>query len=162
MDTVDLNTHLDKESPMNSQEKIIKNTADIDEILGNVSSISQLEDYLGHNAIPEFDSIGEYLEFMLTKKGLEKAQVIKDSDIQRNYGYQIFSGVKQPGRNKLIALALAMGLNLEEVQRALSIAKEGKLYSKDKRDSILIYSINKKQTVLDTNNLLFEMGEELL
>lgn len=55
-----------------------------------------------------------------------------------------------------------MGLNLEETQRALSIAKEGKLYSKDKRDSILIYSINKKQTVLDTNNLLFEMGEELL
>ena len=142
--------------------KEIKKTADIDKILENVSSISQLEDYLGNLPIPEFNSIGDYLEYMLDAKGLEKAQVIKNSDIQRNYGYQIFSGIKQPGRNKLIALALAMGLTLEETQRGLSIAKEGTLYSKDKRDSIIIYSINKKQTVLDTNNLLFELGEELL
>lgn len=147
---------------MNTSDKNIKKTADIDKILGNVSSISQLEDYLVNVPIPEFDSIGEYLEYMLVEKGLEKAMVIKESDIQRNYGYQIFSGIKQPGRNKLIALALAMGLTLEETQRGLSIAKEGKLYSKDKRDSIIIYSINKKQTVLETNNLLFEMGEELL
>lgn len=143
-------------------DKEIKKTSDIDKILANVSSISQLEDYLGNLPVPEFNSIGSYLEYMLEKKGLEKAQVIKNSDIQRNYGYQIFSGVKQPGRNKLIALSLAMGLTLEETQRGLSIAKEGTLYSKDKRDSIIIYSINKKQTVLDTNNLLFEMGEELL
>ncbi len=142
--------------------KEIKKTSDIDKILENVSSISQLEDYLGNLPIPEFKSIGDYLEYMLEAKGLEKAQVIKDSDIQRNYGYQIFSGVKQPGRNKLIALALAMELTLEETQRGLLIAKEGTLYSKDKRDSIIIYSINKKQTVLDTNNLLFELGEELL
>lgn len=143
-------------------DKEIKKTADMDKILQNVSSISQLEDYLGTLPIPEFNSIGDYLEYMLEAKGLEKAQVIKDSDIQRNYGYQIFSGIKQPGRNKLIALALAMGLSLEETQRGLLIAKEGTLYAKDKRDSIIIFSINKKQTVLDTNNLLFEMGEELL
>ncbi len=147
---------------MSTQDKQIKKTSDIDKLLANVSSISQLEDYLGNVEIPEFNSIGEYLEYLLTEKGLGKAQVIKDSDIQRNYGYQIFSGVKQPGRNKLIALSLAMGLTLEETQRGLSIAKEGKLYSKDKRDSVIIYSINKKQTVFDTNNLLFEMGEELL
>lgn len=147
---------------MNTSNTNIKKTADIDKILENVSSISQLEDYLGSVEIPEFTSIGEYLEYMVNKKGLEKAQVIRNSDIQRNYGYQIFSGIKQPGRNKLISLALAMELTLEETQRGLSIAKEGKLYSKDKRDSIIIYSINKKQTVLETNNLLFEMGEELL
>lgn len=147
---------------MNNPDKQIKKTSDIDKILENVSSISQLEDYLGNVEIPEFNSIGDYLEYMLEEKGLEKSQVIKDSDIQRNYGYQIFSGVKQPGRNKLIALSLAMGLTLEETQRGLSIAKVGTLYSKNKRDSIITYSINKKQTVFDTNNLLFEMGEELL
>ena len=147
---------------MNTEEKSVKKTSDIDKLLDGISSISQLEDYLCSPTFTEFNSIGEYLEFLLNEKGLEKAQVIKDSDIQRNYGYQLFSGVKTPGRNKLLALSIAMGLSLEETQRGLSIAKEGKLYSKNKRDSIIIYSINKKQTVLETNNLLFEMGEELL
>ena len=59
-----------------------------------------------------------------------------DSNIQKNYGYQIFDGSKTPSRDKVIALALAMQLTLDEANRLLHLSNNGILYPKIKRDSI--------------------------
>ena len=40
--------------------------------------------------------------------------------------------------------------------------KNGQLYSKSKRDSILIFAIEKKLSVIDANALLEELGEPSL
>lgn len=75
--------------------KILQNSNDINSYLtDNDSNISNI-------------SFHEYLTQLLDEKGLTKAQVITDSNIQKNYGYQIFDGSKTPSRDKVIALALA-------------------------------------------------------
>lgn len=62
--------------------KVLKNSNDINSYLtDNDSNISNI-------------SFHEYLTKLLDEKGLTKAQVITDSNIQKNYGYQIFDGFK--------------------------------------------------------------------
>ena len=61
---------------------------------------------------------------------------------------------KYPGRDKIIAIAIACNMNLTECQRALEIAQEGILYAKSRRDSLIIYAINKKMSIMELNGLL--------
>jgi len=107
-------------------------------------------------------SLSELLQQLLTEKGLKKAQVIKNAEISEVYGYQIFSGVRVPEKNKLLALAVGFGLNLDEVQNLLKCAGYSQLYVKHPLDSIVIYGICNKKTVVEINELLYEYGFETL
>ena len=82
-----------------------------------------------------------------------------DSNIQKNYGYQIFDGSKTPSRDKVIALALAMQLNLDEANRLLHLSNNGILYPKIKRDSIIIFGLENNQKIIDLNITLDDLGE---
>ena len=104
-------------------------------------------------------SFHEYLTQLLDEKGLTKAQVITDSNIQKNYGYQIFDGSKTPSRDKVIALALAMQLTLDEANRLLYLSNNGILYPKIKRDSIIIFGLENNQKIIDLNITLDDLGE---
>ncbi len=46
--------------------------------------------------------------------------------------------------------------------RALAAAGYGRLYSKSRRDSIIIFALNKQLTVMELNELLCDMGENIL
>ena len=96
---------------------------------------------------------------LLDEKGLTKDQVITDSNIQKNYGYQIFDGSKTPSRDKVIALALAMQLTLDEANRLLHLSNNGILYPKIKRDSIIIFGLENNQKIIDLNITLDDFGE---
>ena len=120
--------------------KILQNSNDINSYLtDNDSNISNI-------------SFHEYLTQLL-------AQVITDSNIQKNYGYQIFDGSKTPSRDKVIALALAMQLTLDEANRLLHLSNNGILYPKIKRDSIIIFGLENNQKIIDLNITLDDLGE---
>ena len=70
--------------------------------------------------------------------------------------YQILNGSKNPGREKVLALCIAAGMNYEETQRALTLANLGKLYPRRKEDSIVIFALEHKLSILQTNELLYE------
>ena len=120
----------------------------------------QIEGFLTENR-DEFinKSLKEHLEKLLAQKGISKADVIKNADIDRCYGYQIFSGNKNPSRDKMLALSFGFGLNLDETQRLLKIAETGELYPRVKRDSIIMFCINKQMPLIETNLLLDEFSE---
>lgn len=138
----------------------IPSTDELLKRLNNTSTIAALDKYT--KEIKQTISFSQYLNNCLSDSGMSPAQLIESAQIQRNYGYQILNGTKNPGRNKIIALCLAMSLPLENVQRALTLAKEGILYPKNPRDSILIFCINNHISVADTNLLLDSRGESLL
>ena len=108
--------------------------------------------------------LGEYLTKLLTEKNLTKQEVIERSGLNREYAYHIFSGKKKnPSRTKLLALAIAMGLNLDEVQYMLRYAGQGVLYPRNSWDAVIISAIEQSLSVMQTNELLNHLGEtELL
>ena len=95
-------------------------------------------------------------------KQMTRVEIIRKSGLERTYAYQILNGTRLPGRDKVIALALASGLSLTETQRALEICSLGILYSRNRRDAILIFSVNRGITVQETQELLVEFGEKPL
>jgi hypothetical protein len=106
--------------------------------------------------------LSQLLEALLAQKGLKKSQVIKNAELSEVYGYQIFSGLRVPERKKLLALAIGMGLNLEQVQTLLKCAGYPQLYVKLPFDSIVLFGICKKMSVQELNELLFRYEMETL
>ncbi len=137
-----------------------------DELLNQLSGIDTLPELMHFTETVENAdfplSYSEHLTNLLLASSMTAGELIRRSGIQRNYGYQILSGQKNPGRDKVISFCLALHLSFEETQRSLTIAKESILYPKNKRDSIIIFCLQKKLSVQDTNDLLYEMNETVL
>lgn len=140
-----------------------KTTDELLKVLNGISSVQELHTYTEATSTQTpaktFDA---YMAECMAAKGLSASELIHKAQIQRTYGYQILNGTKNPGRDKVIALCLALSLTLVETQRALTLAKEGILYPKCRRDSVIIFSINKGFSVLETNELLYNVEEPLL
>ena len=137
---------------------------DTDELKDGLRQASGLEGFLVDNQ-KEFRryTLAEYLNHLLDEKHLSKADGVRDSRLERVYGYHIFAGRKKnPSRNKVISLALAMKLAPEEPQYLLYYAGAEQLYVRNPRDSILWYALDHHMSVLDTNIMLQKMSEEPL
>ena len=104
----------------------------------------------------------EYLAQLLAKNNLTKQAVIDAAGLDRSTGYMVFAGQRNPKRNTLLRIALAMRLSLEETQRLLKIAQRGELYPKNRRDAAMIYCIHHRLGPIDADLLLDQIGEELL
>lgn len=108
------------------------------------------------------DSLAQLLAALLERKKLKKSQVIKNAELSEVYGYQIFSGVRVPERKKLLCLAVAMKLNIDETQQLLKCAGYSQLYVKLPFDSVLLYGLCKELSVVQINELLYEYDLETL
>ncbi len=135
-----------------------------DELLKILENHENISDYLEENADEMIEAdLSEYLEGLLEKYDISKNEAIKRSKLDSIYGYQIFSGVrKNPSRDKLIQLIFGLGLELQDAQRLLKIASEGELYSRNRRDSIIIFALKNKLSLQQCDDLLFEMKEKTI
>lgn len=106
--------------------------------------------------------LSRMLSDLLEEKQLKKSAVIKASEISEVYAYQIFSGVRVPERKKLLCLTVAMGLDLDDTQALLKCAGYTPLYVKIPFDSVVIYGICNKMSVVEINELLYEYEIETL
>lgn len=137
-----------------------KNTQELLKILKNTNRIeTYLEKASAHIAS---EPLPKQLEKLLEKHDLKKGQCIEGANLQRNYGYQIFSGERTPSRDKLLALCFAMHLTLDEIHALLCSTGYADLYAKNKRDSILIFGITKELSLIEINELLYELGEDVI
>lgn len=104
----------------------------------------------------------DYLQQLLDERGLERAQVIRDAGLNETYGYQIFMGQRNPGRNKLLQLIFAMKLNLREANRVLQAAGVNELYCKNRRDAIIIFCLENGMSLLQADQELYRFGEDTI
>ncbi len=139
----------------------VKDTAQLENEIENIREEDDIEAYLcmNQNSMMSF-SLPEYLETLLEQKGLTKAEVIARSKLDKVYAYHIFSGRKRPGREKILAIAIAMQLSVEETQHLLYCAGLRKLYVKNPWDSVIFYALKKKLKIIEVNCLLEQLGEE--
>lgn len=134
------------------------------ELFFELKAEKNLKNYLSRNKDEFVLPLDKYLNNLLMKKKLEVTDIIKNSGLNRGYVYQIFEGRKKnPSRIKMLAIGIAMELNLEETQYLLRYAKLAPLYPRNQWDSIIISAIEQNLNVIETNELLHELGEtELL
>lgn len=107
-------------------------------------------------------TLAEYLQQLLDERGLKQAAVVKAANINETFGYQIFTGERGAGRNKILQLAFAMKLPLKETNRLLQAAGANELYCKNRRDAIIIFCLTHSASLQDTNEELYGFGEETI
>ena len=108
------------------------------------------------------NTLAEALDAWTAKKDLSTADVIKKSNLNSSYVYQIFRGKKYTSRDKVIALAFGLALSADETQKLLKQAGYRELYPRDKRDALLLYAINQKMNIIDANEVLYDHEIEVL
>ncbi len=122
-----------------------------------------LPDYLSnHKETFIVEDIKDFWEDIINKKNYSKSNIINKSDFSYCYFYDVINGRKIPTKDKIVRLALAMKMTVDECQQALKISGRSALYPKVRRDSILIYAIEKKVTITQCNTMLAQHGEDEL
>lgn len=134
-----------------------------DELLKSLKSKPTLDEFLNENEGELlFDTLTDWIEYHIIKKGLNKADVVRESNLARTYAYQIINGVKKPSRDKLIMLCFGLHLSLDETQHLLKRNGYSELYPRDLRDSIIIFCILHGYKLIDANIMLEEKGMKIL
>lgn len=137
-----------------------KSTEELLSILKNTPSLDTYLSQENENIVTT--SLADYLKELCAIKNISPAQCIKCSGLDRTYAYQIFSGTKHPIRDKVLALCFGFSLSFEETQNLLKATGYPILYAKNRRDSAIIFALERNYSSIDANELLFEMGMDLI
>lgn len=121
-------------------EKELEKSADFD---GNL---------IDANAAPK---LHELLNQYIDEKKMTKAEVIRKLNIDRNYGYWILNGSRNPTRNCLVQLSLILGLNIEEINYLLRLAGKSPLYVRNAVDARVFYAVKHRMDYLDAIDFIW-------
>ena len=97
----------------------------------------------------------EAIQRIFDEKGMSKAQLAKQSGISEVYLHQLFSGRRFPSRSRLLCLCFGLGATVDEAQYLLQQARHAPLYSRDRRDAIIIFALSHHMTLFEVNDKLF-------
>lgn len=134
-----------------------------DELLAILKKSGSPKEFIdnNHNDLIS-EALSTHLTALLKEKGKTKAQVIKASELNDIYCYQIFSGKRFPSRDTLLSICIGMQLNVDETQQLLLFAGFAPLYVKNIRDSIILFGINHQYTIYEINESLYSNNENML
>lgn len=133
-----------------------------EDLVNEIMTGKHISRYLTANQEEFLDiSLHDYLQSLLSEAQLKVSQVV-DRSYKGEYIYQVFRGIKNPGRDILLCIALAMELDLDKTAYLLRIARMSLLDARNRRDSIIMFAIERKLSVPDTNDILYEFKEACL
>lgn len=135
---------------------------DTDELINEIKKSKDFESFMEANEKEMLNKpLNEYLNDLIEEKKISKSDVIRKSNLNRSYVYQILSGKKHPGRDKVIALSFGLSLKIDEIQFLLKLAGYRELYARDPRDALVIYAVENNYNIIDTNQLLYDTNLEV-
>lgn len=139
-----------------------KTTGELNNILGSTHT-EDFSDYLESNEnclLPEKKAFGKYYKDILKTKGLQLRDVFLQADISEGYGYKLISEERRTRqRDVILRLCYAGMFTVNETQKALRVYRMPELYSRDRRDALLIIAFRDRPgSVIEINQLLKKNG----
>lgn len=104
------------------------------------------------------ETIGSFFDKRFAENKLRKSDIIREANIARAYGFQIFKGEKIATRDYYLSIAIAMRLDLPTTQRLLALTETGPLHPLILRDASIIYAIIHGFTLDQTYNMLVSLN----
>ena len=106
-------------------------TSNLARILSNIDSTKEMEQYMEIPKVADgFRSFPEYFQSLDKVKEMDRGELIRNSGLERSYFYQVMKCTRSPGRDKVLRLCLAAGLNLRQTTRALELSGNAALYAR--------------------------------
>ena len=136
---------------------------DTDDLKSELMESADLDAFLSENEENFNDAnVQELLNSLYLKTDLSKAELARRSGVSTVYLHQLFSGRRNPSRDKLICLMIGLGATLDDTQELLRRSGFAELYAKDKRDAIIIFGITHGKDLAQINDDLFDKNAETL
>lgn len=104
----------------------------------------------------------ETLQALFERRSISKTMLAKQSGISEVYLHQVFSGRRTPSRNRLLCLCFGLEATVDETQELLRHARFAPLYSRDRRDAILIFGLSHNMTLAQLNDKLYDENVDTL
>lgn len=114
------------------------------------------------NETGEVTPVGERIRELMEEKKLSPMQLAEISALDIKEIKKILDSGKGARRDALIAVSLALSLDVDEVQRLLAAAGLPALYAKNRRDAACIFALMKEIDVKELNELLAGLEEAAL
>lgn len=107
-------------------------------------------------------SVAEQLQAIFEQKNISKAALARIAKMSEVYLHQVFSGRRNPSRDRLLCLCIGLEATLDETQSLLRQAAYAPLHPRQKRDAVILYGLL-HHTALDViNDKLFAENEKAL
>ena len=137
-----------------------KSTGQLNQELMQASSLGE---YVSENrdAFSE-QAVSQLLSELYEKKSISKAALARRAGMSEVYLHQVFSGRRNPSRDRLLCLCLGLEATLEETQELLRQAGFAQLYPRHKRDAVISYGLVHGISLGEINDRLFVENEKTL
>ncbi len=149
---------------LDNKDKLLENSKSETEILEdalvNEQDYSSFERKYSSNM--KKNRFVQHLRILMIERDFDVIKLYKNAGLSRSYCYQLLNGERQPSRDAIISIALTLSSDLDELNELLKVAEKQTLYAKNKRDSVIIFSVVNKFSLKETNNLLAEYQHQLL
>lgn len=136
------------------------------EILNEIRSAADFDSFAARNG-DEFSyrpTVGKYIKDVLQSRqqSIDIPELATLIGISRSYLYQLIPAkdippktVKNnPDRKLLLAIAIALKFSVDETQHLLKYAGEPELYPRRKFDAAILFALERRLRLVDTNILL--------
>ncbi len=107
-------------------------------------------------------SFSDYLNAWCRERGEVPEQVIRRANLEKSFGHQLWRGTRNPSRDTVLKLALAMEADFSGAQEMLRLARHSQLYPRIRRDAAVIYCLHKHISLVDAQIILQDLGLPLL
>ena len=133
-----------------------------EDLIHEITTSTDIAQYLTENREELLDlPLHLYLKQLLSETDYKISQ-IADRSFKGEYIYQVFRGIKNPSRDVVLCIALALQLACPDTGQLLRIARMPALDARNRRDSVILFALNRKLSVPETNDILYELGEACL
>jgi len=120
-------------------------------------------DYLEHTGDAcEMPAFSEYISQLCMERNEKPESIIKRSNLDSSYGHRLFSGARNPSRDTVLQLAFGFGMDTDEAQQLLKIARVTALHPRVKRDAVIAYCLHHRINVTETQMVLYDHNLPLM
>lgn len=136
-----------------------KTTMTLESVISRIETFEDFERKFTNDLLDDDKQVCYYLSELAFKYGGDYSVISQEAGYAPAYLGNIINGHKNnPSRNVLIAMCLALGTTVEEIQQLLKYAGHAPLYVRRKRDVIIWFGFMKKLGVDEVEKLLLERG----
>ena len=134
-------------------------TVTLEMMIKSIDSLEAFEKKFPSEFLANDDQIGYYLRELLWKYDQKASVVSMNAMLAASYVGNIVNGKKRnPSRDALISICLAIGTTVDEVQYLLRYGGQAPLYVRRKRDVVIWFGFIKHIRLEEVDEKLLERG----
>lgn len=103
-----------------------------------------------------------YLSHLMNGEGIDASALSNATGVGYQQLYDVLNRGKGLGRDRALAVCFGLHCSLRQAQRLLWHAGASRLYARNRRDAIIIYCLEHRMPLAQTEQALYEFGEKTL